>query len=86
MFDPGEVFALSVNNVWYGNSNRVSGTEVTPGTVDAGGTIRIVNTTDAPGATLTRVGSEDVTEAAVEKIFNITLNEAVPTTDLILEC
>ena len=84
MFDPGEVFALSVNNVWYGNSNRVSGTEVTPGTVDAGGTIRIVNTTDAPGATLTRVGSEDVTEAAVEKIFNITLNEAVPTTDLIL--
>ena len=27
--------------------------------------------------TLTRVGSEDVTEAAVEKIFNITLNEAV---------
>ena len=84
MFDPGEVFALSVNNVWYGNSNRVSGTEVTPGTVDAGGTIRIVNTTDAPAATLTLVGDEDVEEAAVEKIFNITLNEAIPTTDLIL--
>ena len=84
MFDPGEVFALSVNNVWYGHSNRVSGTEVTPGTVDAGGTIRIVNTTDAPAATLTRVGDEDVEEAAVEKIFTITLNEAIPTTDLIL--
>ena len=84
MFDPGEVFALSVNNVWYGNSNRVSGTEVTVGTFDADGTIRIVNTTDAPAATLTRVGDEDVEEADVEKIFNITLNEAVPTTDLIL--
>ena len=84
MFDPGEVFALSVKNVWYGNSNRVAGTEVTPGTVDAGGTIRIVNTTDAPAATLTRVGDQNVEEAAVEKIFNITLNEAIPTTDLIL--
>ena len=84
MFDPGEVFALSVNNVWYGNSNRPSGTPVTVGTFDAGGTIRIVNTTDAPAATLTRVGDEDVEEAAIEKIFNITLDEAVPTTDLIL--
>ena len=84
MFDPGEVFALSVNNVWYGNSNRVQGTEVMVGTFDADGTIRIVNTTDAPAATLTRVGDEDVEEAAIEKIFNITLDEAVPTTDLIL--
>ena len=84
MFDPGEVFALSVNNVWYGHSNRPMGTEVTPGMVDAGGTIRIVNTTDAPAATLTGVGDQDVEEAAVGKIFNITLNEAVPTTDLIL--
>ena len=84
MFDPGEVFALSVNNVWYGHSNRVSGTEVTPRTFDAGGTIRIVNTTDAPAATLTRVGDQDVEEAAVEKIFTIILAEAVPV-DLILD-
>ena len=53
VFDPGEVFALSVKNVWYGgdNSNRASGTPVTPGTVDAGGTIRVIDTNASSGDT-----------------------------------
>ena len=51
MFDPGEVFALSVNNVWYGNSNRASGTKLRIGTFDAGGTIRVIDHRRASGNT-----------------------------------
>ena len=85
MFDPGEVFELLVNSVWYGGDNNdpASGTPVTVGTFDAGGTIRVIDT-DAPEVTLTRVGDEDVEEADVDKIFNVTLNAAVAV-DLILD-
>ena len=82
MFDPGEVFALSVNNVWYGHSNRPMGMEVTVGTFVSGGTIRVVDK-NAPDITLTRVGDKDVEEADIEKTFTITLNAAVAV-DLIL--
>ena len=83
MFDPGEVFALLVNNVWYGNSNRPSGMPVTVGTFVSGGTIRVIDK-NAPMVTLTRVGEEDVEEADVDKTFNVALNAAVAV-DLILD-
>ena len=82
VFDPGEVFELSVESVWYGNSDSAMGTTVAIGTVDSGGTIRVIDT-DAPVVTLTRVGDEDVEEADVDKIFNVTLNAPVAV-DLIL--
>ena len=88
MFDPGEVFELLVNSVWYGGDNNdpASGTPVTLGKFVTGGTIRVIDT-DAPAVTLTRVASGEVTEGDVGQkleIFEITLAEAVAV-DLILD-
>ena len=82
-FDPGEVFALLVESVWTGGTASVPGAIRMLGTVDAGDTIRIVDT-NGPALTLTRVGSGDVEEAAVDEIFNVVLEDGAVATDLIL--